>query len=160
MKILIVSDTHGSTKNYMKVVGKEEDLDMVLHLGDVEDRERFIEDAVSCPVVIVAGNNDFYSNLPAEKRFRIGKYSVMMTHGHRYYINTGLGRLKKEAAAKGADIVMYGHTHRPVIDISSKIIAINPGSLTYPRQENRKPSYIIMEIDEYGEAHFEIRYVG
>lgn len=159
MKILIVSDTHSSTKNYLKAVDKEDDLDMVLHLGDVEDREHVIEDAVSCPVVIVAGNNDYYSNLPTEKRFRIGKYSVMMTHGHRYYINMGLGRLKKEAAAKGADIVMYGHTHKPMIDISPKIIAINPGSLTYPRQENRKPSYIIMEIDEQGEAHFEVRYV-
>ena len=67
--------------------------------------------------------------------------------------------LKKEAIVQGADIVMYGHTHRPVIDISPQIIAINPGSLSYPRQENRKPSYIIMELDEHGEAKFELNYI-
>ena len=61
--------------------------------------------------------------------------------------------------AQGADIVMYGHTHRPVIDISKNIIAINPGSLSYPRQENRKPSYMIMELDSAGEAHFNLYYI-
>ena len=67
--------------------------------------------------------------------------------------------LKKEAIVQGADIVMYGHTHKPVIDISSQITAINPGSLSYPRQENRKPSYIIMELDAHGEAKFELNYI-
>ena len=36
---------------------------------------------------------------------------------------------------------------------------INPGSPSYPRQENRRPSYIIMEIDEEGEAHFSLHFV-
>ena len=54
---------------------------------------------------------------------------------------------------------MFGHTHRPLIDYGKNIIAINPGSLSYPRQEGRKPSYIIMEIDESGDADFQIRYV-
>lgn len=159
MKILIVSDTHGRDKNYLKIVRQTRDFDMVIHLGDVEYSEDIIREAVSCPVEMVAGNNDFFGCLPLEKRFKIGKYNVMMTHGHRYYISMGSGRLKREAAAKGVDIVMYGHTHEPVIDISPNIIAINPGSLTFPRQENRKPSYIIMEIDEKGEARFEVRYV-
>lgn len=83
----------------------------------------------------------------------------MITHGHRYYISMGNEMLKKEAVAQGVDIVMYGHTHRPVIDISKNIIAINPGSLSYPRQENRKPSYIIMQLDERGDASFELQYV-
>jgi hypothetical protein len=83
----------------------------------------------------------------------------MITHGHRYYIGMGNEMLKREAIAQGADIVMYGHTHRPVIDISPNIIAINPGSLSYPRQENHKPSYIIMEINASGEAEFDLRYV-
>ena len=39
------------------------------------------------------------------------------------------------------------------------IIAINPGSMTYPRQEGRKPSFIIMELDKEGNAHFTINYM-
>lgn len=159
MRILIVSDTHRKNDNYLKAVESAGKLDLVIHLGDVEGSEYVIEEAVDCPVEIVAGNNDFFSDLPSEKTLQIGKYRVMITHGHRYYIGMGNEMLKKEAIAAGADIVMYGHTHKPVIDISKNIIAINPGSLSYPRQENKKPSYIIMDIDSDGEARFDLRYI-
>jgi hypothetical protein len=159
VRILIVSDTHRKNENYLKVVESIGELDMVIHLGDVEGSELLIQEAVDCPVEMVAGNNDFFSDLPMEKIFQIGKYRVMITHGHRYYIGMGNEVLKREAIAEGVDIVMYGHTHKPVVDISKNIIAINPGSISYPRQENRKPSYIIMEIDDDGEAQFDIKYI-
>ncbi len=159
MKALIVSDTHGRDVNYLNVVQKHGKLDMVIHLGDVEGSEQTIREAAGCPVEMVAGNNDFFSNLPSEKTLQIGRYRVMITHGHRYYIGMGNEMIKEEAIAQGMDIVMYGHTHKPVIEISSGIIAINPGSLSYPRQENKKPSYIIMETDATGEAHFSLHFV-
>ena len=54
---------------------------------------------------------------------------------------------------------LAGGTHRPVIDIDDDIIAVNPGSLSYPRQEGRQPSYAIMEIDRRGKVHFTIAYL-
>lgn len=159
MKILIVSDTHRKNENYMKVLQKVGTLDLVIHLGDIEGSEYTIQEAADCPVEMVAGNNDFFSNLPSEKILQIGSYCVMITHGHRYYISMGSEMLKKEAIAQGIDIVMYGHTHKPVIDISDSIIAINPGSLSYPRQENRKPSYIVMELNVAGKAEFTLHYL-
>lgn len=160
MKILIVSDTHRQNQNYLNLVNSLGKLDMVIHLGDVEGSEYTIQQAVDCPVEIVSGNNDFFSKLPIEKTLQIGKYRVMITHGHRYCIGMGNEMLKEEAVAQGIDIVMYGHTHKPVIDMSNGIIALNPGSLSYPRQENRKPSYIIMEVDDAGEANFTIHFIG
>ena len=68
--------------------------------------------------------------------------------------------IKREAKGRGCDIVMFGHTHRPLVDYDKKVIAINPGSLSYPRQEGKDPSYIIMEIKDNGEADFSIRYVS
>lgn len=159
MRILVISDTHRKNDNFLNVVQNIGKLDMVIHLGDVEGSEYTIEQAAGCPVEFVAGNNDFFSNFSSEKTLQIGRYCVMITHGHRYYIGMGNEMLKEEAIARGADIVMYGHTHKPVIDISDNIIAINPGSLSYPRQENRRPSYIIMEIDEAGKAHFSLHFV-
>ena len=159
MKILIVSDTHRRNENYLKALEQVGRVDMVIHLGNVEGSEYTIKEAAGCPVEMVSGNNDFFSELPSEKTLQIGKYCVMITHGHRYYIGMGNEMLKQEAIARGADIVMYGHTHRPVIEIDSDIIAINPGSLSFPRQENRKPSYIIMEIDAAGDAHFTLNYL-
>ena len=69
MKIVIVSDTHGSRKNIEKVCECNPDADMLIHLGDVEDDEDYIEAIFECPTHIVGGNNDFFSRLPREEDF-------------------------------------------------------------------------------------------
>ena len=158
-KILIISDTHRHNDNYLAVMEKCGPFDMVIHCGDVEGSEYTICEAAGCPVEMVMGNNDFFSTLPREKEFYLGKYKVWLTHGHNYYVAMDNQTIKTEAGARGVDIVMYGHTHRPVVDYDKEIIAVNPGSMTYPRQEGRRPSYIIMELDRQGEAHFTIHYL-
>lgn len=159
MKILIVSDTHRSNALYLQLVEKYEPLDMIIHCGDIEGSELTISKASDCPVHMVAGNNDFFSQIPMEDEFYIGKYKVFLTHGHHYYISMGNELLKDEARSRGADIVMYGHTHRPVIEQDGNILVINPGSLTYPRQEGRRPSYVLMELDKKGEISTEIKFL-
>ncbi len=159
MKALIISDTHKKNDNFFKVLEMVAPIDLVIHCGDVEGSEYTISTAAGCQVEMVAGNNDFFSQLPMEREFGIGKYHVMVTHGHNYYVSMGNQMLKEEARSRGADIVFYGHTHRPVIDQDDDVIAINPGSLSYPRQDSRKPSYVLMDIDREGEAHFTLRYL-
>lgn len=159
MKVLIVSDTHRKNDNYIRVLERVTPVDMVIHCGDIEGSEYLIAESAGCPVQMVTGNNDFFSDLPREKEFMIGRYKVWVTHGHNYYVSMSNENIKHEARMRGVDIVMYGHTHRPVIDIEGDIIAINPGSLTYPRQEGRRPSYIIMDIDRKEKAHFTINYL-
>ena len=158
MKILIVSDTHRRNDNYFEVVNMHHP-DLVIHCGDAEGSEYALSEAAGCPVRIVLGNNDFFSELSRELELNVGPYKVWVTHGHNYYVSMGNENIKREAVARGVDIVMYGHTHKPVIDIDDEVIAINPGSLSYPRQEGHKPSYIIMEIDRFDEAHFTIAYL-
>ena len=159
MKVLIVSDTHRRNENFFAVMEKVGPVDLVVHCGDVEGAEAIITEAAGCPVEIVQGNNDFWSAMPREKEFFIGRLKVFLTHGHNYYVYMDNQTIKQEARVRGFDIVMYGHTHKPVIEFDKDVIAINPGSLTYPRQEGRKPSYIIMEVDDLGEAHFTINYI-
>ena len=159
MKILIVSDTHGNHRDYNKVLEREGKFDMLLHLGDTEGGEYYIESTAGCPCHIVAGNNDFFSELPQEELVEIGKYNVFLTHGHGYSVSRDTVRLKREGQERGAQIVMYGHTHRPDIDLTDEIIAINPGSLSYPRQMGRDRTYVVMEIDESGESKFELKFV-
>lgn len=158
MKILIVSDTHKKNDNYFKVLEMHKP-DMVIHCGDAEGSEYALTKAADCPVHIVLGNNDFFSELPRELELEIEGYKVWVTHGHNYYVSMGNEILKREAIARGMDIVMYGHTHRPVVDRDDDIIAVNPGSLSYPRQEGHLPSYAIMETDRFGEVHFTIAYL-
>lgn len=160
MRILIVSDTHRHNENYLKVVEQAGPFDMVVHCGDVEGSEYIINEAAGCPVMMVQGNNDFFSELPREREFMIGQYKVWLTHGHHYYIAMNTETIKQEGIAREVDIVMCGHTHKPVIDIGKDITLINPGSISYPRQENRKPSYVLMEIDDEGRAHYTLNYVS
>lgn len=159
MKILIVSDTHGRHDNLIEVLDKVKPLDMLIHLGDAEGEEDYIEVLAECPLEIIAGNNDFFCELPREKSLRLGKYQVLLTHGHYYGVNMGTTDIKREAAARNYDIVMFGHTHRPLIDKDKDIIALNPGSISFPRQEGRKPSCIVMETAKNGDASFEMLYL-
>lgn len=158
MKVLIVSDTHRKNENYFVAVEREKP-DMVIHCGDVEGSEYALTEAAGCPVYITLGNNDFFSNLPRELDLDIGPYKVWVTHGHNYYVSMGSEHIRREALIKGVDIVMYGHTHRPVVDQSGQVIVVNPGSLSYPRQEGHRPSYVVMELDEKSELSFRIEYL-
>ena len=119
MKVLIVSDTHrrhGNLETVLENVGK---MDLLIHLGDAEGEEDYIEAIAGCPVEIIAGNNDFFSNLDKEKVILLGKYKVLLTHGHYYNVTVGVERLKEEARERGIDIAMFGHTHRPYLETVS-----------------------------------------
>ncbi|MCM1162627.1 MAG: metallophosphoesterase [Roseburia sp.] len=159
MRVLVVSDTHRRNENYLRALERECPVDMVIHCGDSEGSEYLICESAGCPVHIVAGNNDFFSDLPREIEFEIGKYRVLVTHGHNYYVSMGIETLKKYAKSKDKNLVFFGHTHRPVIDIERELITVNPGSLSYPRQDGKKPTYVMMELDKQGEAHFELKYI-
>lgn len=132
---------------------------MVVHCGDVEGSEYALTEAVTCPVQMVSGNNDFFSDLPNELEFNVGRFKCMATHGHKYHVSMGPEFIMDEARSRGLDVVMYGHTHKPEVRYEGGVYAVNPGSISYPRQEGRKPSYIIMETDRYGDLHFTIAYL-
>jgi putative phosphoesterase len=83
----------------------------------------------------------------------------MLTHGHRYGVNFNTKTIKEAALRNNANIVMYGHTHIPMIDLSEFIWAINPGSISLPRQEGRIPTFIMMDLDSRGDAHFTLNFV-
>lgn len=156
MKILIVSDTHGKCKNLENALNKVKPIDMLLHLGDVLGDTDYIEQIAGCRTEIIAGNNDILTALDREKLIQVGKYSILMTHGHRYQYDT----LREVADWNGANILMFGHTHHPLLEMEGAVWLVNPGSISFPRQEGRKPSFLIMEIDDHGNAHFTLNYLS
>ncbi len=162
MKILIVSDTHRRDENLQKVMEEQKPFDMLIHLGDSEGSEGKIAGwaGKDCELHMVLGNNAFFSDLDREKEIQSGKYKALLTHGHYYNVSLGTERLEQEAEERNFDIVMYGHTHRPLYEVHNGVTILNPGSLSYPRQEGRKPSYMIMELDEQGEAHYTLNFLG
>lgn len=159
MKVLIVSDTHGKDTKLEEAVSKEAPFDMLVHCGDVEGREFFIEALAECPCCMVSGNNDFFSDLPREEEIYISGNKVLVTHGHNYGVSLNLCGVVDEARARGCRAVMFGHIHRPVLMEQNGVLVINPGSLAYPRQEGRKPSYAVMDTDMTGTMKVRIEYL-
>ena len=159
MKVLVVSDTHGRDESLEMAVALEQPFDYLIHCGDVEGREFFIEALAECPCTIVAGNNDFFSRLPREDEFYIGNKKAFITHGHKYSVSMTKEQILEEGKVRGADIVMFGHTHQPYFEQKDGITLLNPGSLSYPRQIGRKGSYMLLDVKPDGEMNFEERYL-
>ena len=154
---MIVSDSHGDMENITEAINREKPLDMLIHCGDAEGTEGDISLLAECPIYAVLGNNDFFTRLNKELEFDIGDGRAFVFHGHYYYVSMGPQRLVDEGLVRGVDYVFYGHTHRPLIENYDGMWVVNPGSISYPRQEGRECTYIIMNLDEMGEPSFELK---
>ena len=155
-RALIVSDTHGREENLERVLAEIGMPDALIHLGDSEGGEDTIPMLVTCPVYMVAGNCDFFSRLAKAQLVELGCHRILITHGHYHYVSVGIRDLAEEAKANGCDIAMFGHTHVAELVQEDGVTMLNPGSLTKPRPFNAAPSYILMEIDREGQAHYTI----
>lgn len=91
---------------------------------------------------MVSGNNDFFTSVPAEKIVAVGHHRIFMSHGHRYGVSFDTLRIKEAAREHGCDMAFFGHTHRPVIDMNDDVVAVNPGSISYPvRKTDGRPIF-------------------
>ena len=156
-KILVVSDVHGRLRDLRWLLNNET-ADAMFYLGDgLYDLNAALElrkEPVPYPIYRVAGNCDMNYNEPSEGMVPFGGVLFFYTHGHHYGVKMGSERLAECAGERGADVALFGHTHRPYLSQENGLTVLNPGSLSFPRQDGRRPSYMIMEIDENGEAHY------
>ncbi len=151
MKLLVFSDTHQNLYHAMDVLdvfGKQ--IDAVLHLGDhdvdaMELQKRY-PDLVFHSVL---GNNDYSMTTPMQKMISIYGKKLLLTHGHRQRVYWGYDTLAYWAEEQGADMVLFGHTHRPFYDDRGRVILLNPGSISMPRGDVI-PTFAMVEIQENG----------
>ena len=153
---LIFSDSHGNVDKLLEVVKRYPKAEAVFHLGDVEGDADRIRYCTSYPVYMVRGNCDYISDLPQQIVTTFGGKKIAMCHGHRYINYGGVDTFRYWALEQEADIAMFGHTHVPFLEQSSKLTLINPGSISRPRQEGHIPTYAVMEIDDKGEVLVQI----
>ncbi|MBO4902055.1 MAG: metallophosphoesterase [Lachnospiraceae bacterium] len=143
-KILLVSDSHGQNHNLWRILEKEKPYNIVVHCGDYEWTETEIRNKAGCDVYLVAGNNDIYGDLPDQAIFTFGSHRALVVHGHRHRLYAGLQTMMYAAKEAEADFVFFGHMHRPVQETYEGITFLNPGSVTFPRQEDRKATYMTL----------------
>lgn len=157
MRAMIISDSHGRRDNLIAVLKKHPDYEEIFHLGDVISDEHYLRNLTPYPVHIVRGNCDYGSKAPEELVFDFHGKKVIMCHGHKYLSYAGnVEKMCQVAKAKGADIFMFGHTHEPYIKELDGMLVLNPGSLALPRNENKNPTYIVLDIDDDGNFTYEL----
>lgn len=151
MRILIMSDSHGDTKRFDKVIDAFSP-HMIIHLGDVEKDVNYLEDVYpQIPLHAVVGNNDPWCRRCAEKVIEVEGIKIFLTHGHLYGVWDGGCRVAQRAEELGCSVALFGHSHIPVNEVFGTVRAFNPGSISRPRSGGYCVG--VMEI-ENGEAKF------
>lgn len=148
MRIFLVSDTHGNQPALLKAHEAAGSCDAVIHLGDGEQDTlllKVVDDQTQ--LFQVAGNCDLGSTVPRELICSFGKVRLLLCHGDRYGVKTGLSSLIERGHAAAVDVALYGHTHLAQSVELEGLLLVNPGTLAAPAPFK---SYAILELTESG----------
>ena len=139
MKCLVFSDSHGEYQYIKKALSLHPDAEVVFFLGDGlsvideiakgEDKRMWVCVRGNCDFCSIFLNNDV---AVSEEITLMGK-KIFLTHGHMYSVKSGLDLISSAAEFRGADIVLFGHTHKPHLSYVSSDVhpyyLFNPGSI-------------------------------
>ncbi|MGH7509324.1 MAG: metallophosphoesterase family protein [Gemmatimonadales bacterium] len=145
MRLGVIADTHGWLRP--EVFQAFSEVDHILHAGDVGPPELLTELEALAPVTAVYGNTDgmeLRQRLPQVARLRLDGFDIVVTHGDQ------LGSPTPEAlnaAYPEAQIIVYGHTHRPLLTLVDVVVTVmNPGGAG-ARRFSLPPSVGILELE-------------
>ncbi|MCR5040557.1 MAG: YfcE family phosphodiesterase [Clostridia bacterium] len=129
MRLLVISDSHGSVRNCAEILRREPEAEAIFHLGDgVSDLETLSSLIGSRPVCSVEGNCDFDSPRPKTLEAEFGDVKVFACHGDMLYVRHDLDMLESAARGAGARLALYGHTHIQRRDHRDGLEFFNPGA--------------------------------
>lgn len=117
----IISDTHGLVRP--EVAEAFSGVDLILHAGDIGTTEVIEELRSIAPIMAVRGNNDkgtWANAIPETEVVQIGSVRIYMLHD--------LKGIDLNPAARGFQVVISGHSHRPSIETRDAVLFLNPGS--------------------------------
>ena len=145
MRVGVISDTHGLLRPEVFDVFKK--VDHILHAGDVGGAQILIELEALAPVTAVYGNADppeLRARLPRVAHLELDGFAIVVTHGDEFGHPTPV---KLHEAFPRAEIIVYGHTHKPLLELVDRTVTVmNPGGAGHARF-NLKPSLGIMELE-------------
>lgn len=150
MRIVVFSDSHGNFRALLKAVRQQPEADCFIFLGDGLGDLKLAETEAPGKYYSVPGNCDFGAAPPYEAELELGGKRLFFTHGHRYFVKGGLTRIEEEAKRRGADILLFGHTHKALCEYRGGMYIMNPGSIGMP--DSGRATYGIIDITPAGVA--------
>lgn len=144
MKILVLSDSHGNVDNMAQAVEQEQP-QLIVHLGDCwRDGEHLRDRFPSIPMEQVPGNCDYRSFEQAERLLFIEDARILICHGHTLGVKQSLLRAGYKAEEERLDLLLFGHTHRPMVDKRGRTLFVNPGSIG----DYFHPFYAVVTVEQ------------
>ena len=117
---------------------------MILHLGDCwRDGERLHDFFPEIPFHQVPGNCDFRPAESAEQFLFLDDKRILICHGHTYGVKQSMMSAGYTAEEQNLDLFLFGHTHRPFVDMRGKTLFLNPGSIG----DYARPFYGIVTVE-------------
>jgi len=145
MRLGVIADTHGLLRP--EVFDAFAQVDHILHAGDLGSLDLLTELEVLAPVTGVFGNTDGLDvrrRLPQVAQIELEGFDIVVTHGDELGSPTPE---KLNAAFPEAQIIVFGHTHRPLLTVVDVVVTVmNPGSAG-PRRFKLAPSVGILELE-------------
>ncbi len=145
MRLGIIADTHGLLRPEVFEVFR--DVDRIIHAGDIGPLDLLTELEAIAPVLAVYGNTDGFdirARVPAVLQARIEGLDFVVLHGDQLGSPTPE---KAQAAYPTADVIIYGHTHRPLLTTVDLVVTVmNPGGAG-ARRFDLPASVGIMELE-------------
>ncbi len=163
LRLAILSDTHAHVDP--RILAVVAHCDAVIHAGDVCGAHVLEQLTRYAPELhVVAGNNDADTRwrqagattdrLPDALHVRLPGGLAVVEHGHRFGNHPDHGELRK--AWPEARLVIYGHTHRKVIDQSESPWVVNPGAAGRTRV-GEGPSLLVLTIADENDWRIDLR---
>ena len=118
--LALLSDTHSLLRD--SVTGVLQDVDLIIHAGDIGNRSLLQRLEAIAPVIAVRGNVD-------HELLYLPLAEVVSVNGRLVYVLHDLSLLDLDPATAGFAMVVSGHSHRPRIHRQSGILYVNPGSI-------------------------------
>ena len=143
-RVAVFADTHHSFKWLPFAVEQLGKVDLLFHLGDfAPDAEQVAKELGGVPFCAVRGNNDSGSVYPKMRIERVEDVWMMLVHGDKFYTT---GQMAEHARDNHCSVVLFGHTHEPLLRADGEILIVNPGSLSLPRAGSAR-SCALLEVE-------------
>ena len=150
MKLLVLSDSHGNVDNMARAVELTRPRH-ILHLGDcLRDAQALHERFPDIPMDTVPGNCDWGSFDAPERLLEFDGVLVLMMHGHTRNVKSSPMSALYAAKEYGAQVLLFGHTHVPLVDNDGSLLTLNPGAAG----DRLHPTCGILTIDN---GHADVR---
>ena len=147
MKIAVFADSHADSTVLFSAVEWEKP-DAVIHLGDhIEDGGALFHCFPGLQIHLVRGNTDSASGGIDEALLTLEGMRVFLTHGHLYGVKNGVYEIARKGREVGADIVLFGHTHRPFVTYSEGLWLMNPGCAGQKGDKAGHATYGLLQIE-------------